>query len=57
MKLYGAEGINILCNREISEEYGVWGGARNFLYGVDGRLQRRDVSIDELEERLRRAQQ
>ena len=57
VKLYGAEGINILCNSEISEEYGVLGGARNFLYGEDGRLQRRDASIDELEERLRRAQQ
>lgn len=53
---HGVEWPNILVYSEISEQYNVWGGAKNFLYGGDGRLLARDVTLNELEERLGKAQ-
>lgn len=53
---HGVEWPNILVYSEISEQYNVWGGAKNFLYGADGRLLARDVTLNELEERLGKAQ-
>lgn len=53
---HGVEWPNILVYSEISEQYNVWGGAKNFLYGADSRLLARDVTLNELEERLGKAQ-
>lgn len=50
---HGVEWPNILVYSDISEQYGVWGGERNFLYGRDGRLVARDVSLEALEARMK----
>lgn len=49
---HGVGWPNILVYGSISEQYGVWGGERNFLYGQDGRLVARDVSLEDLEARM-----
>lgn len=49
---HGVTWPNILVYGGISEQYGVWGGARNFLYGEDGHLLARDVSLEALKARV-----